>query len=368
MLLAPGPIPAITATWYDQTVDNPGFADLEQSALADLPNLETLMDALIDPVAVIAAALPDDGLDPTLDGTDLILADLGGSDYAGAATVADSSLATLTEQIGNAYAVTPAEAFQVVPDPYAVPGVPPASTPANPATSVITDLNNPGSATIAVGDPFTIATTIPPSVGGSGNYANVDVVLYPWKNDEPQPQIDLGHTDQFGNLTYTGRFVEGDEGSWGGTIYTTTPAGTMIAGDTFYWTVVAAAAGSPPAPPGTSPEPPAKPKVPVPLPPQIVQRQPTVNFVNLTTGDGTHLKVGDRWALTITGDANVNVEIGGWQNAVQLTPVSLGQTDTAGVFTMSGQAGRGELGSWRETFQVGGVEWNGELDFIVTAN
>jgi hypothetical protein len=366
MQLAPGPIPPITSVWYDQTIDNPGFADLESQMLADLPTLEAAMDALVNPVAVIASSLPDDGLGPSLDNTDLILSDLGGTDYPDLATTADSSLASLTEQIGNSFAVTPAEAWQVVPDPAVVPDAPAVPTPSNPSTTGIFDLTNPGSTVFTVGDQYQINVNIPPSAGGGGTYQDVSVVLYPWLNNVPQAPINLGTTDEYGNLSYYGQFTAADVGSWGGTVYTTTPSGQSLPGDTLYWTVVAGAAAVPTPTPAPAPRP-----VPPPAPqPITVTRvpppQPQVTFVNTTTGNAAHLLEGDSWSLTITGRANAQVIIGGYFNGEPLTPVVLGTTDSAGVFILTGTAGAAEIGAWRETFTVGGVAWLGEVDFIVS--
>jgi len=368
MQLVPGPIPPITSDWYDQTVDNPGFSDLEQAQLGSLPTLEAAMDALVDPLAAIALALPDDGLGPSLDSTDVILADLGGTDYGTPSAAIDSQIATNTEQIGNAFAVTPAEAWQVVPDPYAVPGQPPPPPNLNPSSWGIYLAGDGVPAQFEVGQEYQINVNIPPGEGGAGLYQNVACVLYPWNNQVPQPQINLGETDQYGNLSFYGVWQAGDVGDWGATLYTTTQAGQTLPGQTLYWTVVAAPGGPPGGPPAPPPPPrptppPAPPPPPHPPPPTI-----TVVFANLTTGNAQTLKVGDKWSLTVAGAANSNVIIGGYFNGLPLTAVIVGQTDSSGVLVLSGQMSTYDIGAWRETFVVGSQDWRGELDFIVTAS
>lgn len=75
-------------------------------------------------------------------------------------------------------------------------------------------------------------------------------------------------------------------------------------------------------------------------------------FTNLTSGDNTNFKVGDRWEIVISGAApNAPVSMnGGKDGANSLFP--MGNTDASGTFRTNGQMGQGEIGSWSEAWRV----------------
>jgi len=189
MRLVPGPIPPFDFTWYDSNVYDPGFTQLEGETESELPALEAAMDVLLNPAALILPELPDDGLDPSLDNTDLILADLAGSDYGTPGTVIDSNFNVMAEAMGNAFAITPAEAWQIVPPAMIAPGVPGPPPGENPSTEAIFNLTRPGATDFNVGDNYQINVVIPPLVGGGGIYAGVTITMYPWVDNVPRPML-----------------------------------------------------------------------------------------------------------------------------------------------------------------------------------
>jgi len=75
-------------------------------------------------------------------------------------------------------------------------------------------------------------------------------------------------------------------------------------------------------------------------------------FTNLTSGDNSNFKVGDRWQIQISGAApNAPVSVnGGMNGANALTP--MGSTDASGNYTRNGQMSQAEVGSWQETWRV----------------
>jgi hypothetical protein len=78
---------------------------------------------------------------------------------------------------------------------------------------------------------------------------------------------------------------------------------------------------------------------------------PSFAFTNLTSGDNTNFKVGDRWQILVTGPPNAPVSFNGGRNGEnQVHP--MGSTDSTGKFTLNGQMGQGEIGDWAEAWRV----------------
>lgn len=363
MRLAPGPIPTITEDWYDKTVDAPAFGELVKQAYAELDGLEFDLDGLIDPALVLDDALPDDGLEPALDLAEVSVPQISAD--VGVLPVADIEAAKLMgdEALFNAYAVIPGEAFAPVPDPFNPPGVDSGPPVSNPLDVTIANVTRAGAADFAPGDRYRISGRIAPAQGGAGVYAHVAVTEYPWKDDVPQPKVELGETDQFGFMSFEGAFGSGDAGKWGATFYSTTDDGMQMAGPTLYWTVTPGPAGAPVLPAPVQPTPP-KATPPLPVAPGV-----TVRLANISAPGkaNDHFAVGDFWILTVKGAPNAPVQVGGFYNGDALAPVSLGSTNAQGVLTVQGQVSAAELGQWVEQYTVGGVPWNGTLQFLVTA-
>lgn len=81
-----------------------------------------------------------------------------------------------------------------------------------------------------------------------------------------------------------------------------------------------------------------------------------------TSRGGTSLQVGDTWQVSITGaspNSPVTVKMGS-----DITP--MGSTDGAGSFSKSGTFDSSTVGSWQETWAVGGVT-SGSVSFTVAA-
>ncbi len=77
-----------------------------------------------------------------------------------------------------------------------------------------------------------------------------------------------------------------------------------------------------------------------------------LTFTNLTSGNNSSFKVGDRWQLTITGAAvNSPVTVNGGMNGANVLS-SQGSTDGNGNFTLNGQMTQDQVGQWSETWRV----------------
>jgi hypothetical protein len=95
--------------------------------------------------------------------------------------------------------------------------------------------------------------------------------------------------------------------------------------------------------------------------------RPTLQFTNLTGASNTALRVGDAWKIIITGAPNQPVTMTGTFNGVP-TGGTMGSTDAGGTYSLSGAMGSGVVGTWIETWYVGGVAAIAPLSFTVTSS
>jgi len=65
--------------------------------------------------------------------------------------------------------------------------------------------------------------------------------------------------------------------------------------------------------------------------------------------------VRDSWTATITGPANQPVWLQSSRSGSPMILTQVGSTDSTGRFSLSGTVGTGEIGSWVETWYVGGI-------------
>jgi hypothetical protein len=92
---------------------------------------------------------------------------------------------------------------------------------------------------------------------------------------------------------------------------------------------------------------------------------PVLSFTNLTSGDNSNFKVGDRWQIQITGaPANHPVSVTGGQNGANTT-TPMGTSDGSGHFTLNGQIDQSQIGNWSESWTVGPVTV-GSFSFTVS--
>jgi len=85
--------------------------------------------------------------------------------------------------------------------------------------------------------------------------------------------------------------------------------------------------------------------------PAAVQGTPTVRIVDNNTGSRTTLAVGDSFSFQVTGAppvSLVSVSEPGWSGSV-------GYTDASGLFFLNGIVGSNVVGTWQQTWTIGGV-------------
>ena len=387
MQLAPGPIPPLTTSWYDNNVYDPGFSALEADALQDLPGLEVVMDALLDPTVVILDALPDDGGGDLLDTASGVITDLASYDPTADIAAIDASENASAESLLDVFQAIPGEAWQPVPGPAAYLSTAPGAAPTLGLGVTLGGVQPPAVPSFAVGSSTQLVLQTPTPPGGVGVYSGVDIQMSRFKNGVSYDQLDLGQTDAEGFIHYTLSFGAGDVGAWKAGIFGVAPDGTQLepAGGDVFWNVVpAASSGAPttggsataPGTPGSSlvgaapHEAPPSPTLPVvtgpgaparTVPPPLV----TVTLANLTRPGATDFLLSENWLLTVQGPANSNVVIGGTGPGGPLSPVVLGQTDQNGLYQLSGFMGQDNIGSWSETYLVGSTPFIGAIDFTV---
>jgi hypothetical protein len=105
--------------------------------------------------------------------------------------------------------------------------------------------------------------------------------------------------------------------------------------------------------------------VPVKAPAPPVARGGQLTFTS--SRGGTALQVGDTWMVAITGASpNSPVTVSGSMPGSSFSGTAMGTTDSNGNFSKSGQVGTGEIGSWQESWAVGGAP-SGSFSFTVVA-
>ena len=85
--------------------------------------------------------------------------------------------------------------------------------------------------------------------------------------------------------------------------------------------------------------------------PAAVQGAPTVRIMDNNTGSLTTLAVGDSFSFQVTGAppiSLVSVSEAGWSGSV-------GYTDASGLFFLNGIVGSDVVGTWQQTWTIGGV-------------
>ncbi len=81
----------------------------------------------------------------------------------------------------------------------------------------------------------------------------------------------------------------------------------------------------------------------------------SASLLNTSRPSASSFQVGDSWTLTITGAPNSPVTDAASQNGQSLGTTPYGSTDGNGNFSLSGTIGSGQIGTWSETWAVGGV-------------
>ncbi|MGH3630264.1 MAG: hypothetical protein ACRDRL_22830 [Sciscionella sp.] len=350
MRLEQGPIPTITSDWLDANPIQPDFTSEFTAIDFELSLLEQQMDQWIDPSAVIDGVLENDGIFDAID--------QAAADTAGAAAFADlgqtdpmdSMWTDATAGIINAYDSIPAEAFQPVPDALDYGGTaPPPAVPGN-AQVGLYNITRRGATDFIAGENYQVNININPAGQVLNQYYKVTVTWWPESDTGSLGQSTLGVTDLNGQASFYGTWPIDSAGNWDAVVEGTDQAGNTGVLAHLYWTISA---------PGQSSTPEVAHVATAAVPIAVKFEAPPYG------ANPPLMPVGTGWRLTVTGPPFAPVVIGGGHSGSQLTPVQLGATDATGTFILNGITSHSDIGVWTETYTVGGVLWNGALNFQV---
>ncbi len=344
MRLEPGPIPELRAAESDFPVEAPGFLDVVKSELADLPGMEDNIDLL--------KAGFDDLLSTDVNG--IVLGALGDADtelpnhtfesYFGSIDDTVANIQGADELLPDAWSVTPGEAFQQVPEPLAGPGAAPAAPVLGAEQVTLVNLSRPAATDFRAGDRVEFDIRLQQKPGGGDIIADVAVTGNFFRQDASGNKIiEMGKTDALGFLRFGLTFDDGWIGKWALSLELNRDQGGAFR-NTIEFVVDASTAG------------------PVPSDAPLF-----ATLANLTErARDLNFRVGDRWELVVTGKHDKDVEISGTYNRQPLTPLVLGQTNSAGRFVLDGSMSEAEVGDWTEQYKVGGEQVPGGFTFTVS--
>lgn len=367
MLLAPGPIPTLSATVDPAILAKPGFGDLVATETAPLPGLLAAMDALITAEGIIDLLPPDDGIGPILDPLNIDLATFSAFPGDAAAAQLDVSQTAGAALIENAYRATPAEAFQPVPPSIDYQSGATTDSGTVGITVGIANLTRPGWNGFYPGDTYQITAHVNAAATGAGNNAGIEVNALLIQNGVIVPLHDLGASDAAGDLVCTGIMQDNSIGDWTLYVFSGTTGKLFLFGQTIAFTVYPLPA------PYTSNIPPGQViSAPGLYPTCTVGQLPqgaaiTVTLTNTSGGSNTAFRQGDTWRLDITGPATDEIVIWATENGAALPKYVLGKTGFDGTFSLTGVFDLPDyIGVWSEFYQVGTEVWPGQLNFTVS--
>jgi hypothetical protein len=366
MQLEPGPIPTLPTDLVTAAPSSYGLADWVTSQLAGLDGIEPTMDALIDPTAAIADSLPADGIVSDLQSTvDNLTAKSGlagpwqTDNLEGAKTAGDAGII-------DAYNNMPGEAFQAVPLPAGYTGPAPGPPVAGRATVVMRNVSDPRVSDYGAGQQYSLTIDIDPTGLVLAQYYQVAFTMFAGPQGQKVTQLDLGQTDLSGHLVYQGTIPPDASGPWVAQVIATTKAGAQVVEANLSWSVRAAPGALPLPRGGVLPGPPTPTTPTPPTTPPTNAGYIQVQFYNMQHPTTVDLTVNDEWVLHVLGPPNQPVEVAASFNGQALPKQLLGNTDDTGSFLLGGQATPDQVGNWKEYYFVGGVQWDGYVQYSVS--
>lgn len=90
----------------------------------------------------------------------------------------------------------------------------------------------------------------------------------------------------------------------------------------------------------------------------------TIN--NVSGGLNSQFKVGDGYSVSVSGPPNQPVMVSATKNGIGIGTSQVGTTDASGRATVTGVMGAGDIGTWAETWAVGG-QVAGQISFTVVS-
>jgi hypothetical protein len=349
MLFAPGPLPSLTPDVSSLQPEQAQFEPLINSTLAELPQVDDDLGALVESLGALELPGELDDIDPALDTADGGLNELEGFVTSLYVANADSAVSLAQGNLLLVAGESPAEIWSPIPDAQSGPGGGPSHPGENGPTQMsIANLTRPGDQTFFSGDQFQIIVQINT---GSGNFdfANKPLSLTRSLNGEQQPELPIGSTDQFGRLVYTSVF---DPSSVGERVFGLDPPGY----GTFPQLLVTV---QPSEPVGVGPPPPPPPPPPAPGP------SLNATLENVTTGDGTLFHVSDVYQQTIYGPLAQPVYMRQVKNGIDQGEILVGYTDQNGRLQWVGTISDQSVADYSESFRVGASAVPVQLHFSV---
>lgn len=341
--LSPGPFTQLSPNVSAVTSDPNEFAALVSDHFAGLPPVESELDAFLVGLGNTPTPSLLDELNAHVEAMDAGLADIVAVDPEDGLTTVQQQNDAILLSLDEPHRDLPAEAYQRVPAPQFFEGTSgPFPGISGPTTLQFSNLTRGGTTDFYPGDQVQITVTIS-SGGGNFDYQNVDIWIIRYKDGVEVPVLDIGPTDNNGNVTY--RFVvqANDVGSW--------EAYTLPLGqgpDNLLTYTVHPSTVTPPPPP----------------PPTYTR---SVQFsINGVVG-ATQGHLFDSFLLHFTGAPGELVEIAGTKDGVSLGPyITLGFIGPDGTFDdEGGWSGSQFYGNWTETYRIGGVQLPTVVTFTV---
>lgn len=344
MLLEPGPLPQLDASWYPTTYDAPDFEAMTVTAFNEADSILNQMDALFDPLAVFDEALSGDTIMADLNEADQINGDNAHLVNLSGQAIGDQMKADGDTALILAIQNTPGEAWQPVPAALYAAGTAPPQPTAKITGVALANPSGGDPQTYVEGDQFQLVVRLDTTTGNAADYFNVLVYAELTQDQIQQPDLTLGRTDHTGTILYKGQWSDTDAGHWTMFIHAQPTTGGDVISQLYQWTVQ----GPGGATGGGR------------------QQAVTVQLQNLTSLDVNDNAVGDNWRLTVRGPINEPVYTWATHNGQSLGENQLGSTDGAGTFVLDGVFDVATVGDWVESYAVGRFNWTGNLVFSVT--
>ena len=99
----------------------------------------------------------------------------------------------------------------------------------------------------------------------------------------------------------------------------------------------------------------------------VASQQAQVSLDNLTRPGSSFFYVGERFRVTVQGAPGQPVSVTAGSTSLATSTSTYGSTNSQGLFSLDGQMGTGEIGTWRETWRVGDIPASPNLVFDVIA-
>lgn len=343
MQLAPGPLPQLDTSWYPVTFDPPDFEHMVNDWWVAADSIVAEMDSWMAPDLTIDDGLTGDTIYADLDAADHVNGDNAASINLAGIDTGDGMKANGDAALVAAAQSIPGEAFTPVPASTGYATVTQPAPTAQIAGVALANLSGGDPQIYVAGDQFQLVVRMDTTTGHVADYFNVHIYAVMTLNGISQPNLELGHTDASGSVTYRGQWQASDVGSWTMHVHADPTTGGDVVSIPYSWTVSdvyrAPSAGLRP----------------------IV----TVQLVNVSSGSLNNNRSGDLFQLTVSGPPNQPVYISGTHDGQTLSEVEIGTTDGSGAYILQATWSDQDIGDWVEYYRVGSYAWRGSLQFTV---